>query len=69
MAYVPMGAYVSDSTTYPALWNAIRRDSNAAFLKLEPGYFPKGDAPDLNGFGIHKKPAIDSAGLNHHHRH
>ena len=38
LAYVPMGAYACDPSIYPQLWRAIRRETGAAILKLEPGH-------------------------------
>lgn len=52
LAYVPMGAYAKDACEYRALWSAIRSETGAAFLKLEPGHFPAGEAPDLAGMGF-----------------
>ncbi len=56
MAYVPMGGYVSGSRSYASLWSAIRRETGAAFLKIEPGHFPVGESPDLAGAGFLKSP-------------
>ncbi len=56
MAYVPMGGYVSDPANYALLWKAIRRETGAAFLKLEPGHFPVGEAPDLASMGFQQSP-------------
>ena len=33
-----MGGYASEAALYPRLWRAIRRETGAAFLKLEPGH-------------------------------
>ena len=38
MAYIPMGGYASEPGQYQRLWTAIRRETGAAFLKLEPGH-------------------------------
>src|SRR5690606_14994589 len=46
MAYIPYGAYVSDSSQWNALWDAIHvcaKAHGAAFLKWEPGFFFKED--------------------------
>lgn len=56
MAYLPMGAYISGSTSHERLWNAIRRKSRAAFLKIEPGAFAVGQAPDLAAMGFFRSP-------------
>ena len=56
MAYVPMGGYASDAALLPRLWEAIRRETGAAFLKLEPGYFAAGGEPDLAGSGFQLSP-------------
>lgn len=56
MAYVPMGGYISGATNYASLWSAIRRETGAAFLKLEPGHFPDGESPNLAGAGFLKSP-------------
>ncbi len=56
MAYVPMGGYAADSAHYPLLWDAIKRETGAAFIKLEPGHFPSGMSPDLAGMGFQASP-------------
>ncbi len=56
MAYVPMGGFASAPTEYEALWFAIRRETGAAFLKLEPGCLPSGDAPGLESMGFKPSP-------------
>ena len=54
LAYVPMGGYASDTADYERLWRAIRQETGAAFLKLEPGHLPAGDALDPPGMGFHE---------------
>ena len=56
MAYVPMGAYARDDALYPALWPAIGSETGAAFLKLEPGFFPDDRAPDFGSMGFVPSP-------------
>jgi lipid II:glycine glycyltransferase (peptidoglycan interpeptide bridge formation enzyme) len=56
MAYVPMGGFVADETLYPLLWNTIRAETGAAFIKLEPGRYPRGTAPDLSRMGFRESP-------------
>ncbi len=56
MAYVPMGGYVSDDSLYPALWDAIKSETGAAFLKLEAGFFVGKDDPDLASMGFTESP-------------
>ena len=56
LAYVPMGAYASDSSLYPRLWQAIRRETGAAFLKLEPGHNTALSASDLSQAGFRPSP-------------
>jgi len=56
MAYVPMGGYVTDDSFYPALWDAIKTETGAAFLKLEAGFFLNKDAPDLTSMGFTESP-------------
>ncbi len=55
LAYVPMGGY-APAALYPALWQAIREATGAAFLKLEAGHFPAGAAPDLARQGFQPSP-------------
>ncbi len=38
MAYAPMGGYASSPGMLKPLWAQIRRETRAAFLKLEPGH-------------------------------
>ncbi len=55
MAYLPMGAYVSDGSQWEALWSAIdacARDHNAAFLKWEPGILEGGFPPAFEEWGF-----------------
>lgn len=56
MAYVPMGGYVTDNWLYPALWDAIKKQSGTAFLKLEAGYFINQPQPDLAQMGFQESP-------------
>ena len=56
MAYVPMGGYADDNARYPILWDAIRKRTGAAFLKLEPGNFPAGEDLDLAAIGFQPSP-------------
>ncbi len=55
-AYVPMGGYATDRSQYPLLWDAVGRETGAAFIKLEPGHFPAGMAPDLASMGFQQSP-------------
>ena len=56
MAYVPMGGYAADESLYPPLWDAIRTQTGAAFLKLEAGFFINSPAPDFAGMGFYASP-------------
>lgn len=56
MAYVPMGGYATDPEHYPRLWDTVGRETGAAFIKLEPGDFPPGAAPDLARMGFRESP-------------
>lgn len=56
MAYVPMGGYVTDDAHYPQLWDAIKKQTGAAFLKLEAGFFVNMDKPDLATMGFQESP-------------
>lgn len=56
MAYVPMGGYALDDDFYPQLWKAIRQETGAAFLKLEPGHFPPDETPNLAAMGFVPSP-------------
>ena len=56
MAYVPMGGFAADPSCYPLLWDVIGRETGAAFIKLEPGHFPPGRAPDLTRMGFQESP-------------
>ena len=58
LAYVPMGPFASQPAELILLWRAIRRETGAAFLKLEPGHFPKGDELDLASMGL--KPSTQT---------
>lgn len=56
MAYVPMGGYAADESLCPPLWDAIRTQTGAAFLKLEAGFFINSPAPDFAGMGFYASP-------------
>ena len=56
MAYVPMGGYATDPAFYPLLWDAVGRETGAAFIKLEPGCYPPGRTPDLARMGFRESP-------------
>jgi len=56
MAYVPMGGYVTDAELYPVLWDAIKSETGAAFLKLEAGFFINSDPPDLTAMDFTESP-------------
>ncbi|MDE2774430.1 MAG: peptidoglycan bridge formation glycyltransferase FemA/FemB family protein [Chloroflexota bacterium] len=56
MAYVPLGGYAIDPLLYPLLWDLVGRETGAAFIKLEPGHFPPGAAPDFARMGFRKSP-------------
>jgi len=56
MAYVPMGGFAADPSYYPLLWDAVGRETGAAFIKLEPGHFPPDTAPDLTRMGFQLSP-------------
>ncbi|MCY3780532.1 MAG: peptidoglycan bridge formation glycyltransferase FemA/FemB family protein [Chloroflexi bacterium] len=56
MAYVPMGGYASDPRLFAPLWQAIRQETGAAFLKLEPGHFTDSVPPDLESMGFQLSP-------------
>ncbi|MXX83722.1 MAG: peptidoglycan bridge formation glycyltransferase FemA/FemB family protein [Chloroflexi bacterium] len=56
MAYVPMGGYATDEFAYDALWFSIRRESNAAFLKVEPGHLAPGEELDMRAMGFRPSP-------------
>ena len=56
MAYVPMGGFAAEPSVYPLLWKAVARETGAAFIKLEPGHYPPGTAPDLARMGFQKSP-------------
>lgn len=56
MSYVPMGGYALDDELYPQLWGAIRQETGASFLKLEPGHFPRDETPNLADMGFLPSP-------------
>jgi len=56
MAYAPMGGFANNAQLYPRLWQAIGRQTGAAFIKLEPGHFPQDQAPDLARMGFKPSP-------------
>lgn len=56
MAYIPMGAYVRDESLYPALWDAIKKETGAAFLKWEPGIYLDQSQPDFAKMGFQESP-------------
>ena len=56
MAYVPMGGCAADEGDNARLWAAIGKATGAAFIKLEPGHFAEGTAPDLAGMGFQESP-------------
>lgn len=56
MAYAPMGGYAADESLYPPLWDAIKTQTGAAFLKLEPGIFINSPPPDFASMGFHASP-------------
>jgi len=55
-AYVPLGGYAADESLYPRLWGAIQRQTGAAFLKLEAGFFINRPPPDFAAMGFHRSP-------------
>ncbi|MCY3797757.1 MAG: peptidoglycan bridge formation glycyltransferase FemA/FemB family protein [Chloroflexi bacterium] len=56
MAYAPMGGFATDDAQYEMLWGAIRSQTGAAFIKLEPGHYAPGRAPDLADMGFRQSP-------------
>ena len=56
MAYVPMGGYAAGESLYPPLWDAIKTQTRAAFLKLEAGFFINSPTPDFASMGFHASP-------------
>ncbi|MCY4540636.1 MAG: peptidoglycan bridge formation glycyltransferase FemA/FemB family protein [Chloroflexi bacterium] len=56
MAYLPRGPYVTDEGHYPLLWEAIRSETGAAFLKVEAGHFQDQPAPDFSAMGFTPSP-------------
>ena len=56
LAYVPLGAYAADPSHYPQLWQAIRQETGAAFLKIEPGHGSAITETDLAQAGFRPSP-------------
>ncbi|MCY4145704.1 MAG: peptidoglycan bridge formation glycyltransferase FemA/FemB family protein [Chloroflexi bacterium] len=56
MAYVPMGPYAEDGVYCDALWFDIRRETGAAFLKVEPGHLAASETLDLRSMGFRPSP-------------
>lgn len=56
MAYLPMGGFAENQAQYAMLWAAIRSQTGAAFIKLEPGHFAAEGAPDLARMGFQESP-------------
>ena len=56
MAYVPLGGYAVDVALYPRLWEAIKTETKAAFLKIEPGHFCADSELDLASAGFEPSP-------------
>ena len=56
MAYLPRGPYVTDQGHYPLLWEAIRSQTGAAFLKVEAGHFRERPRPDFFAMGFVPSP-------------
>jgi len=56
MAYLPRGPYATDAGHYPLLWEAIRSQTGAAFLKVEAGHFQDQSAPDFSAMGFAPSP-------------
>ena len=56
LAYAPMGPLAKAESLYPPLLDAIKRETGAAFLKLEPGHFADGATPDFAGMGFVESP-------------
>ena len=56
LAYVPMGGYATEPSLYPRLWTAIRRETGAAFLKLEPDHGAVIADADLQDAGFQRSP-------------
>lgn len=56
LAYVPMGPYAGKPALYPQLWQAIRSETGAAFLKLEPGLGARMSESDLSRAGFRPSP-------------
>lgn len=56
MAYIPLGGYADDPALYPPLWDAIQKQTAAAFLKLEAGLFIDSEPPDFAAMGFRHSP-------------
>lgn len=56
MAYVPMGPYAQSEMDYAALWRDIRKETGAAFLKVEPGHLAPGEELGLRSMGFRPSP-------------
>ncbi len=56
MAYIPLGGYATDDKFYPALWDAIKKETGVAFLKLEAGFFLDTPPIDLSSMGFQESP-------------
>ena len=56
LAYLPMGGYATERALYPLLWKAIRRETGAAFLKLEPGLGSAIAESELSRAGFQPSP-------------
>lgn len=56
MAYVPMGGYAENESQFARLWDAIKSQTGATFIKLEPGHFTPGHIPDLAEMGFQESP-------------
>ncbi len=56
LAYVPMGGYAGEPALYLRLWRAIRRETGAAFLKLEPSLDSAFAEGDLLQAGFQRSP-------------
>ena len=56
MAYLPRGPLVTDDSQYAPLWQAIRAETGASFLKVEPGHYHEQAAPDFAAMGFAPSP-------------
>jgi lipid II:glycine glycyltransferase (peptidoglycan interpeptide bridge formation enzyme) len=56
MAYAPMGGYAENQAQFAQLWEAIRLQTGAAFIKLEPGHCAAGATPSLAAMGFRESP-------------